>query len=363
MAKPSVRYGIVGCGAIHGTHANAIRNIEGAELIGFYDIVPERACAAAERFEAIAAPNLSSLFDQVDAICVCVPSGDHANVGIQAARAGKHVVCEKPIDVTLAAAQSLIDACDVAGVTLTVISQHRFAHDIRQVYEAVRAGALGPILAGDMFNKWFRTQAYYDSGDWRGTWELDGGGCLMNQGVHYVDMLQWIMGGVRSVRSQTRMLAHERIEVEDIANVLVEFENGAVGVIQASTAYYPGLAERLEIHGKWGTAIIEADRLKLWEVDEKAAAEGLYGKGVLSQPAPNVQTQGNQGEGTGAADPSAIWAEQHRLQLEDFTQAIQGDRAPYIGGRDAIEPLKVILAVYESARRGGERIELADLQT
>ncbi len=357
----TVRFGIVGCGAIHGTHAGAIRNIDGAELIGFYDIVPERASAASEKFEAAAFPSLEALCERVDAICVCVPSGDHANVGIRAAKAGKHVVCEKPIDVNLAAAKSLIEACEDAGVTLTVISQHRFAHDIRQVREAVQNGALGPILAGDMFNKWFRTQAYYDSGDWRGTWKLDGGGCLMNQGVHYVDMLQWIMGGVKAVRAQTRIAAHERIEVEDIANALLEFENGAVGVIQASTAYYPGLAERLEIHGKWGTAIIEADRLKLWEVDEKAASEGLYGKGVLSQPAPNMQTQGGLGNETGAADPSAIWAEQHRHQLDDFTQAVRQKRLPFVGGRDALEPLKVILAIYESARRDGERVTLSDL--
>jgi predicted dehydrogenase len=213
-----------------------------------------------------------------------------------------------------------------------------------------------------MYNKWFRTQAYYDSGDWRGTWKLDGGGCLMNQGVHYVDMLQWIMGGVRSVRTQMRTATHERIEVEDIANVLLEFENGAVGVIQASTSYYPGLAERLEIHGKWGTAIIEADRLKVWEVDEKAAEEGLYGRGVQKQPTPNIQSHGGHAEGSGSADPSAIWGDQHRLQIQDFTDAILEKRAPFMTGEFALEPLKIILAIYESGRRGGERVCLTELQ-
>ena len=353
-----LRFGIIGCGAIHGTHAQAIQAIADAELIGFFDIVPERADAAAHRFTAKSFASLSELFDAVDAVCLCIPSGNHAEVGVQAARAGKHVVCEKPIDVSVEAAQSLIDACHASGVTLTVISQHRFAQDIQKVRDAAQGGALGPLIAGDMFNKWLRTQAYYDSGDWRGTWELDGGGCLMNQGVHYVDMLQWIMGGISAVRSVTRTAAHERIEVEDIANVLVEFRNGAVGVIQASTAYYPGFAERLEIHGKWGTAIIEADRLKVWEVDEKAAGDGLYGRGVQAQPTPNVQTVGSEASGTGAADPSAIWAEQHRLQLEDFTRAVLDGRAPFITGEMALEPLKGILAVYESARRGGERVEI-----
>lgn len=361
MADKTLRFGIVGCGAIHGTHADAIRGIEGAELVGFYDIVPEKACASAEKYGVLAAPSLEKLCEQVDAICVCVPSGDHATVGVEAAKAGKHVVCEKPIDVTLPAARRLIEACDKAGVTLTVISQHRFAKDIQEVREAAQSGALGPLVAGDMYNKWFRTQAYYDSGDWRGTVKLDGGGCLMNQGVHYVDMLQWIMGGVKAVQAQTRRVSHERIEVEDIANAMLEFENGAVGVIQASTAYYPGLAERLEIHGKWGTAIIEGDRLKVWEVDEKAADEGLYGRGVQKQPTPNVHTHGDKADGTGAADPSAIWTEQHRRQLEDFTRAVLEGRQPFITGPQAIEPLKVILAVYESARRNGERVELSQL--
>lgn len=349
-----LRFGVIGCGAIHGTHAQAIQAIQRAELAGFYDVVPERANSAAGRFGAPAFGSLQEMFDAVDAVCLCIPSGSHAAVGVEAARAGKHVVCEKPVDVTLEAARTLIETCRSARVTLTVISQHRFAEDIRKVRDAAQSGALGPLLAGDMYNKWLRTQAYYDSGDWRGTWELDGGGCLMNQGVHYVDMLQWIMGGVSAVRAVTRTSAHERIEVEDVANVLVEFRNGAVGVIQASTAYYPGFAERLEIHGKWGTAIIEADRLKVWEVDEKAAGDGLYGRGVQSQPTPNLQTV----SATGAADPSAIWTEQHRLQIEDFTDAVLDGREPFVTGEEALEPLKVILAVYESARRGGERVEL-----
>lgn len=357
----ALRFGVIGCGAIHGTHADGIRGIDGAELAGFYDVVPEKARKAAEKYGVAAAPSLQALLDQVDAVCLCVPSGDHANVGIEAAKAGKHVVCEKPIDVTFGAAMALIDACEKAGVTFTVISQHRFAQDIQRVRDAAQSGQLGPLVAGDMYNKWFRTQAYYDSGDWRGTWKLDGGGCLMNQGVHYVDMLQWIMGGVKAVRAQTRTATHVRIEVEDIANVLVEYENGAVGVIQASTSYYPGLSERLEIHGQWGTAIIEGDRLKIWEVDEKAATDGLYGRGVQSQPTPNMQIHGETSDATASADPSAIWAEQHRLQLEDFTRAVLEKRPPFITGRQAIEPLKVILSIYESARRGGERVELAEL--
>ncbi len=354
----TVRFGVVGCGVIHGTHADALCSIEGAKLTAFTDVVPERAKAAAERYGALAASTLDEMLDHVDAVCVCVPSGSHSGIAVQAARAGKHVLSEKPIDVNMQAAWAMVQECERSGVKLGVVSQHRFAKDIRSLRDAAQAGALGPLVAGDCYNKWYRTQAYYDSGDWRGTWKLDGGGCLMNQGVHYVDMIQWIMGGVRSVQATVRTVAHERIEVEDMANALVEYRNGAIGVIQGSTATYPGLAERLEVHGKWGTAVIEADRFKVWDVDPAAAQAGFYGHGVLKQPAPNLAVV-SAPSGATSSDPSAVWAEQHRLQIEDFTKAILDDRDPAITGRDALKPLEVILAIYESARQGGRRVELA----
>jgi predicted dehydrogenase len=353
-----VRYGIIGCGAIHATHAQALANIEGAKLTAFYDVVPERACAAADKFGVAAAKSLRSLFNSVDAVCLCVPSGLHAKLGVQAAKAGKHVVSEKPIDVSQKAAESLIKACRTAGVKFTTISQHRFASDIRRLRDAAQAGELGPLIAGDAYIKWYRTQAYYDSGDWRGTWALDGGGCLMNQGVHYVDMIQWIMGGVKSVQAITRTAAHN-IEVEDIALAMVEYKNGAIGVIQGSTSFFPGLAERLEVHGKVGSVVIEGDRTKVWEVDPSAEDGSFYGRGVGAQPTPNVHSHGEgEKDKNAAADPSALWTEQHRLQLEDFTQAIVDDRDPYITGEMAIEPLKVILAIYKSAKKNGARVEV-----
>jgi UDP-N-acetyl-2-amino-2-deoxyglucuronate dehydrogenase len=353
-----VRFGVVGCGAIHSTHCGAIQEIDGAELTAVYDAVPEKACAASEKFGVPAADSLASLFDRVDVVNVCVPSGLHAEIGKAAARAGKHVLVEKPIDVTYEAAKSLVDTCREAGVKLGTISQHRFAADVRRVREAAQGGELGDLIEADMYNKWYRTQAYYDSGDWRGTWKLDGGGCLMNQGVHYVDLLQWIMGGVRAVQAQIRTAAHN-IEVEDVAAALVEFKNGAIGVIQGATAFYPGLAERLEVHGRYGSVILEADRIKYWNVDEEAAAQGLYGGGVNAQPTPNVQLHDPAStDGTGASDPSAIWGEQHKLQIEDFMQAVVDDRDPFMTGEMALEPLKVILAIYDSGRQGGKRVEI-----
>ena len=352
-----VRFGIIGCGAICGTHAQAFGNIEGAKLEAVYDVVHEKACAAGDKFGVPAARSLKALLDKVDAVCLCVPSGLHASIGIKAARAGKHVVCEKPIDVSLRAAQRLVDAARESGVKLTVISQHRFANDIRRLREAAQEGGLGRLIEGDAYIKWYRTQAYYDSGDWRGTWALDGGGCLMNQGVHYVDMLQWVMGGVKSVQAAVRTAAH-KIEVEDVATALVEFKNGAIGVIQGSTSFFPGLAERLEVHGTHGSIIVEGDRLKLWEVNAAEDDGSPYGRGVKAQPTPNLHTHGAPAEKTGASDPSALWMEQHRLQLEDFTRAIIDRRDPFITGEEALEPLKVILAIYRSAKRDGTRVEV-----
>lgn len=177
----------------------------------------------------------------------------------------------------------------------------------------------------------------------------------MNQGVHTVDMIQWIMGGVASVQAQVRTSSHA-IEVEDQANVLVEYRNGAMGVIQGSTSYYPGFAERLEVHGEHGTVVIEGDRTKVWRVDPEQAKMGKYGGGVMGQPTPNLHLAGAS-EWT-EDDSSAEWGEQHRLQLEDFARAITDERAPFITGEMALEPLRIILAVYESAKNGGVRVAL-----
>lgn len=352
----TIRLGVVGCGAICGTHAEAIREIERADLVGFYDVIEDRARTAADKHNGTAFPDLNALLNEVDAITVCVPSGHHAQVTLAAAEKGVHVLCEKPIEVNAEKAFAMVQACE-GKVKLGVVSQHRMSEVIQAVRAKVQGGELGKPLACDIAIKWYRTQAYYDSGDWRGTWELDGGGCLMNQGVHYVDMGQWIMGGVRSVRAQTRTLAHERIEVEDIANALIEYNNGAVGVLQGSTSYYPGFSERIEVHGTWGTAVIEGDLLKVYEVDAEKAGQGLYGGGVMAQPAPNQSMFA-----TGDQTPIP-WGVQHRAQIADFVDALLDDRDPFITGWDALEPLRVILGVYESARRGGEEVMLDEVWT
>ncbi len=354
-----VKIGVIGCGAIGPVHCDAIKGVEGAKLVGVCDVVKERAKALADKHGVKAYTSVKKMLDDVDAVTLGIPSGHHAKVGVQVAEAGKHLLCEKPIDVSVKAARKLIEAGRRNKVALTVVSQHRFAKDIRALREAAQNDGLGQLVAGDAYIKWFRTQAYYDSGDWRGTWKLDGGGCLMNQGVHYVDMIQWVMGGVKSVQAQVRTATHERIEVEDVAQALVEYKNGATGIIYGSTAVYPGLGERMEVHGRYGTVVVEGDKIKVWEADKEAASEGKYGRGVQQQPTPNLQVHDQaSAAGTGASDPSAIWGEQHRLQVEDWVQAITDKRDPFITGEMALEPVKVILAIYKSARNGGKRVEI-----
>ncbi|MBC8063710.1 MAG: Gfo/Idh/MocA family oxidoreductase [Chlorobia bacterium] len=355
-----VRFGLIGCGVIYKTHADALAKIDGAKLVAVHDIVHEKACEAADLYHCAPAKTIQELCELSDAVIVCTPSGLHAEVGVQVAQSGRHVMVEKPIDTTRAKAQSLVDAAKLAGVKLATISQHRFSSAIQRTREAAQNGELGDLLAGDAYVKWYRTQAYYDSGDWRGTWALDGGGCLINQGIHMIDMIQWIMGGVKSVQAQVRTASHD-IEVEDIAQALIEYKNGAIGLIYGSTSFYPGLAERLEVHGKHGTVILEGDRVKMWKADPVAAAEGLYGGGVMMQPTPNQHTA-DQNEADLVAssidDPTSKWGEQHRLQLEDFTWAILDGREPFITGEASMEPLKIIMAIYQSAKEDGRRIYL-----
>lgn len=349
-----VRLGVIGCGKIHSTHCDAIGGVENASLAAVFDTDRAVAKLAGERYEVPAPATIEEFYQLVDAVNVCVPSGLHAEVAIHAAQHGKHALVEKPIEVNLCKAQALVGAFRDRNLKLGVVSQHRFASKIQRLREAAHQGELGRPLQGDAIIKWYRTQSYYDSGDWRGTWNLDGGGCLMNQGVHYIDMIQWIMGGAKAVQAQVRTAAHT-MEVEDMALAIVEYKNGAIGIIQGSTCAYPGFAERIEVHGTDGSVIVEGDRVKFWDIDPEGANQGYYGGGVMMQPTPSRHISEMKTE---EVDASSRWGEQHRLQIQDFVDAITNDRDPFMTGEMALEPLKVILAIYESARNGGVRVEI-----
>lgn len=339
-----IGFGIVGCGVIAPFHAQAIQATAGARLVAVTDELPARAARLAAEYGVPAVTNLAELLDRPDiqAISICVPSGLHGAIGELAAAAGKHLLIEKPIEISLAAADRLIEACRRHRVKLAVISQQRFRPAVQQLRQAQADGRFGKLIFGGAYIPWYRTQGYYDSGAWRGTIALDGGGCLMNQGIHYIDLLQWVMGPVKSVVARMQTAAHQ-IEVEDLAVAMLQFSNGALGIIQGSTAFYPGLPERLEIAGEGGTAIISAGTTSIWEFkDEKGEAEA-YGSKLAATTAATS---------TGAADPTAIGGHLHAVQVADLVAAIQEDREPAITGEAARRPLELILAVYQSAREG-----------
>ena len=334
--------GIIGTGVIAATHAAAIAAIPGARLVAATDVVPERAGEFAAKHGCAAEPSLGALLarDDIDAVSVCVPSGLHAEVGITAARAGKHLVVEKPIDVSLAAADRLIEAADAARVALTVVSQHRFDPGLVELRRLLDTGALGRLLLGEAATKWLRSQAYYDSAAWRGTWGLDGGS-LMNQGIHYVDLLRWTMGPVHEVSAVYATQNHE-IEAEDTALAVLRFASGAVGTIVSSTVVFPGFAQRLEVSGTGGTVVVEDGAIVAQDLTDDAAQLGLRGS-RLPRPA---------GEPGAAANAAALGMSSHAAQIADLLAAADEGRPPQVTGRDGRDTLEVIRAVYESARAG-----------
>jgi predicted dehydrogenase len=329
--------GIIGTGVIAAMHAEAIATLPDARLVAITDVDAGSAAAFADARGCAAEPDLDTLLARgdIDVACVCVPSGWHAQVGVRAAKAGKHLVVEKPIDVTLEAADRLIEAARAADVAMTVISQHRFDPGLIELKRLIGQGALGRLLLGEASTKWYRTQAYYDSAQWRGTWAMDGGS-LMNQGVHYVDLLRWCMGPVADVTAVCATQAH-RIEAEDTALALVRFTSGAVGTILSSTAAFPGFPQRLEITGTAGTVIVEDGRI----------VRRALGPGA---PADDGLTDG--GSSGAAADPAAIDVASHAAQIADLLAAIDEGREPAVDGQAGRDALEIVCAAYESARLG-----------
>jgi UDP-N-acetyl-2-amino-2-deoxyglucuronate dehydrogenase len=340
-------FGIVGTGVIAAMHADAIATLPGARLVAVTDVAARAATAFAAARGGAAEPDLDALLARgdVDVVCVCVPSGLHAEVGVRAARAGKHLMVEKPIDVTLAAADRLIEAARAGGVALTVMSQHRFDPGLVELKRLLGEGALGRLVLGEASTKWYRTQGYYDSAGWRGTWALDGGS-LMNQGIHYMDLLRWCMGPVSEVTAVCATQAHQ-IEAEDTALAVVRFGSGAVGTILSSTAAYPGFPQRLEVTGTDGTVIVEDGRIVRRAFGPGSPAASVTGSATGDGGA------GAGGAGPGAAaDPAAIDVAAHAAQIADLLAAIDEGREPAVSGAAGRDALEIVCAVYESARTG-----------
>jgi len=342
-------FAVVGCGMIANFHAKAIAEIGDARLVGCFSRRPEATAEFAASVGCKAYHRLEEMLADPDVhvVNVCTPSGAHMDPAVAAAKAGKHVVVEKPLEITLERCDAIIDACDAAGVKLATIMPSRFSGANVALKNAIDGGRFGKLTLGDTYVKWWRTQQYYDSGGWRGTWALDGGGAYMNQAIHNVDLLYWLMGDVTEVAAITDTLAHERIEVEDTGVAVVRFTNGAIGTIAAATSAYPGLLKRTEIHGDHGSAIVEQDSIKLWQFAEPQASDDE----LLAMLGDASATQG------GAGDPKAISHLGHRLQLEDLIASIVSGTAPLVDGRQGRKSVEIILAIYES-NWTGRRVSL-----
>jgi len=340
----AIGFGVIGCGMIANFHSKAIADVPGAKLVACYDTVPAAADRLAKATGCRAYYELEAMLadPRVQVVTIGTPSGAHMEPALAAARAGKHVVVEKPLEITLRRCDRIIAACEKAGVVLSTIFPSRFHATSVALKKAIDKGRFGRLTAGDAYVKWYRTQAYYDSGAWRGTWELDGGGALMNQAIHSVDLLLWLMGPVEEVRAQTGLLAHQRIAVEDHAAAVLRFASGAIGVIEASTAIYPGYLKRIEIHGMAGSAVMEEEDFVRWDFAKKKSQDEAIHKRMAQRKS----------GGGGAADPAAIGHHGHAHQFRDVVRAIKKGSRPLIDGPEGRRSVELILAIYKAAETG-----------
>lgn len=329
------RFGLVGCGLIARIHAAAIQSMPQAVLAGVFDPVAASAQAFAQSHQCSVYPTLEDMLrdPELDVVNICTPSGTHAEIALAAARAGKHVVVEKPLAIHLDDAQAVVRAQKETGVQICVISQLRFAPDVQALHTAIQNGAFGRLILGSLSMRYYRSKEYYEKGGWRGRWATDGGGALMNQGIHGLDLLCYLCGPVVRVTATCKTLLHN-IEVEDTLCATVEFENGAVGVLEATTAVQPGFPRRIEISGTDGSATLTEDTITLWQSRQ-----------------PRSETA-SRWQMNSANDPAAVDAAGHRLQLENLLAAIEGREKLLVDAEEGCNTVSVILGIYESARTG-----------
>ena len=336
--KLTINFAIVGCGMVSRLHLAAIREIDDARLVGVYDADGAAAQKVAAEQGVKVYPSYDALLadSDVDAVCICTPSYLHAEHARQALKAGRHVLVEKPLALTTEDCDSLIRLAEERGVQIGVVSQLRFSPAVRCVKQALTKGLLGRLTRADLYMKYYRTQEYYDTGAWRGTWDKDGGGALMNQGIHGVDLLLYLMGPVSSIYAQYGTLARE-IEVEDTLSAVMTYQGGALGVIEASTADWPGTPRRIEINGEYGRIVLEEDRMVTFQVEGEDAYQ------LNEQAAGGAASHNN----PGAVNPAG-----HCEQLKNFISAVRGDTALLVDARAGRAAVALVLAAYRSQKQG-----------
>jgi UDP-N-acetyl-2-amino-2-deoxyglucuronate dehydrogenase len=331
-----MRVGFTGGGNITDTHIRAVLDVPGLQPIGVCGSNAAKVAGLASRYGLITAPSLAALLDQtpLDIVCIGSPSGVHADEIALAASRGSHILCEKPLDITVERVDTAIEAVERAGVSLGLFFQDRCTPAFREVHDALQGGRLGRVLLVDARVKWYRAPEYYQTAAWRGTPSLDGGGALMNQGIHTVDLLLYLLGDVTAVQARAATTLHD-IAVEDTLVATMEFASGAVGTLQATTAAYPGYPRRVEITGTEGTVILEHDRIVGWDL-RSGQVEGT----TLTSATRSAST-------AVVADASP-----HRRVVEDFVAALQARRRPACDAREGRRSLALAEALYASARTG-----------
>ena len=333
-----IRFGLIGCGRVAPRHAQSLAQLRETQLVAVADLRAARADHFASDYRAEAYTDYRALLDRadIDAVSICVPSGLHAQVALDALDAGKHVLVEKPIALRLEDADAMIARAQATGRTLAVVLQNRYNHPMRQLRAAIDGGALGRLHLGAACVRWFRPQSYYEDG-WHGTRAMDGG-ALMNQSIHHIDALQWFMGNVQSVYAYSATRAHS-MEAEDVGVAVLRFAGGALATIEGSTLTWPeNLEGSVAVFGERGSVKIGGtalNRIVLWKVD-----------GMLEQEAEILTSQ--------VVDPPSVYGYSHRELIHDFATALRDGRAPGTPGSEARQSLELVLAIYESAAVGRE---------
>ncbi len=371
------RCAVVGTGLVGDWHVRVIPQVANATLVAVCDAVPERARAALSRNHLAGIPVYASQGEmlqreQIDVVHLCTPSGDHMGPAITAMEAGKNVICEKPMEIELGRIDRMVEAAKRFGVRLAGIFQNRWNSANRALRDAVAEGRFGRLAWAGCFTPWYRPDQYYRDGGWRGTWRLDGGGAIMNQSVHAIDLLQWIVGPVRSVSAYASSRIHREIEVEDTLSCAVQFENGAFGTIMGTTAMYPGLPVRIEIGGENGTAVSE-NGLKYFRFREERPADvellEKYAPPVPDRIREKIQQEGGEqmlaklgmAKATttgGGASASDVAKDLHLKNIQAILDAWDEGRDAETAGSEARKAVAIVLAMYESARKGGQSVEV-----
>lgn len=336
-----VGFGLIGCGFIGQLHADVIASLPNARLVACCDTTSATGHSVADRYACRFYSDIQCMLmdDDVDVVTICLPSGLHCDAAILAARAGKHILCEKPIDIDMDRAQAMVDTARNSGVKFGVIMQHRFDPAMLLLRRSLNDGTLGRVLWGASRTLWYRNDQYF-ANPWRGTWSVDGGGALINQSVHYIDLLLSVLGDVQSVSAKCRTLLHHQIETEDVGVANLEFVNGCIGTIEGTTAAYPGHYAELAVFCENGTMIIRNDELLSYQL--KSGKNDDF-EALLNPEKANAMN-----------DSPDISSDSHRRQYEDFVQAVIDDRKPLVTGEDALKSLRVIKSIYRASREKRE---------